>query len=162
MTARYTAVSGPIYLLDTDTGQNKLDSLSDGTNSQTTNTEGITFSNDQVDERHIFGDFFISLGQQENPRRIGAFVSLFLVPITVSAVGVRSEPSVQVPEMLNNYYVGSFSLDDSYMPRFGFIGAVRLPPMDFFPVVRNETGQRFASTGNILTVYTYGYEDIVS
>lgn len=159
MVARYTPVSEAVYLLETDTGANQLNGLTDGSHTRVTNTEDVQVSNDQFDERHIFGDFFISIATQEGPRREGAFLALYLVPIITSAIGLRTEPSAEVPEMLNNYYVGSFAMDSTQLPRHGVIGAVRLPPVDFFPVIQNESGQRLANTGNILTVYTYGYED---
>lgn len=154
MVAKYTALSNEKPLLGST-----LNSLLNNGFSKTTDVSNITISNDQVDERYIFGDFVIKIGTQGGNRNGDAIVALYLIPLYT--VGQEIINPVEGLSQLNaNYFVGHGSLDASSASRVAVIRGVRLPPSDYFPVVSNKTGQAFASSGNGLSVFSYGYEDV--
>lgn len=156
MATRYTSLSSEIRLLEgSATG---IDGLSSEAFTKHTDVDSIEYLNSN--HRHIFADFLLSIATQANPRDKNAIVSLFLIPRVENAFSIVITPTLSTTDMFNAYYAGCAVFDESADPRIAVISGIRLPPFNFFPVLRNQTGQALAGTGNVLSMYTYGYEDV--
>lgn len=154
MVAKYTALSSEKSLMGS-----QLNSISNGNYSKTTSVSDITLSNDEIGERYIFGDFVFKLASQSGNRGNDSIVTLFLVPL-YSSGGQVINPVEGMTSLTNNYYAGHAEFDSSSSSRTVIIRGIRLPPSDFFPVINNRTGQSFGTSGNSLSVFAYGYEDV--
>ncbi|MCG8047103.1 MAG: hypothetical protein N0E48_15970 [Candidatus Thiodiazotropha endolucinida] len=156
MSARYTALSDPIQVLSSD-----LNNLNDGAFSRHVNVTSIIQSRRSLPDDALFANFVLSLANFESPRSTSASVSLFLVPNHVTVLDIPATPTLASnPELAVNYHSGTLILDSSSVPYVGVFTVVNLPSVDFFPVILNRTGVVFPSSGNVLRMYTYGYEDV--
>ncbi|MCF1457180.1 MAG: hypothetical protein LPH21_06330 [Shewanella sp.] len=155
MVARYTQLGEERQILG-----NYLDDLPVAAFSNHTTTEGIIISNDGLNERILFADFFLSLGEQNEDRNDSAYVGLFLIPIYATAGDTNRTPTLAGnPVLFTNYFAGQLELNNGRSAVTGVIQGVRLPGADFFPVIYNGTGSRFGPVGNFLSMFSYGYED---
>lgn len=130
-----------------------LDSLATGNNKITT----TAVSNDASSELTLYGDFILSLALQASARDSGARVDLYLLPRSDGTNYPYGSDSL-VPS--NNQFVGSFLFDAAITARHAILRNIILPPMDFQVLVINQTGQAFASSGNILRFRRYNLETV--
>ena len=111
--------------------------------------------NDTAGTRDLYAQAEIYIAAQGTVRAAGAYVALYLVPeLDGTNYGATND------ECLDNYFVGSASLDDLVVgARFLIIDRVRLPVGDFKVALKNNTGQTLASSGNTVKLRSYTVED---
>ena len=147
MAGKFTAEGTIATVLTTE-----LNSLADAGISSASSAE----SNDAAAERHLFANFEIYIAAQGTNRTAGASISLYVIPeVDDTNYGATTD------ECLNNYYAGSVSVDDAALAaRYLILEDVKLPPSDFKVVLKNDTGQALAASGNTVKYRTFGYEDV--
>lgn len=111
-------------------------------------------SNEGSGERAILAQFELYLAAQGTNRAAGANVALYIIP---EVSGTYADVT---DECLDNYFAGSWSLDDAALAARYAVLVATLPPSDFKLVVGNNTGQTFAPTGSTVAYRTFGYEDV--
>ena len=95
----------------------------------------------------------IYIAAQASARSTGASVSLYIVPTTDG-----TNYGDVTAECLNNYLVGTYSLDAATTAR-RITKRVNLPPTDYKVVLKNNTGQPLASTLNTVKFREFTAED---
>ena len=128
----------------------ELNALADGSNKITSSA----VSNDQAGELDMFGDFQLYLATQGSARSATAHVKLYLLPGIDGDFAYGGDSLDPAVEML----VGSFSFDAAVTARYAHLRGILLPPMDFYGLVINETGQVLAATLNVLTLQRYNVQ----
>lgn len=147
MAGKYTAESTIATALSTE-----LNSLANAGIS----SASPALSNDGTGERDFFGNFEIYIAAQGTNRSAGASISLYVIP-EVDDTNYGSS----VGECLDNYFAGSVAVDDAALAaRYIILEGVKLPPSDFKVVLKNDTGQAFAASGNTVKFKRHGYEDV--
>ena len=146
MPANYTARGTAATVLTTE-----LNSLTSGSVSALSAAQ----DNDTAGARDLYGQVEIYWAAQGTNRAAGAYVALYLVPeLDGTNFGATTD------ECLDNYFVGSASLDDGALAaRYLIIDRVRLPVGYFKAALRNGTGQTSAATGNTVKIRNYTVED---
>lgn len=118
-----------------------------------TNVLSSALSNDAATtERRPYANIEIFTGTQ-TARSTDAVISLYIIP-EVDDTNYGDATNYE------NYYIGSVSLDAAVTARYSIITMVTLPPSDFKIVLRNDTGQAFAATGNTVKAKRFGFEDV--
>ena len=146
MPANYTARETAATVLTTG-----LNSLTSGSVSALSAAQ----DNDTAGTRDLYAQVEIYLAAQGTNRAAGAYVAIYLVPeLDGTNYGATTD------ECLDNYFVGSASLDDGALAaRYLIIDRVRLPVGDFKVALKNGTGQTLASSGNTVKLRSYTVED---
>lgn len=146
MPANYTARATAATVLTTE-----LNSLTSGS----VCTASASQDNDTAGTRDLYAQAEIYLAAQGTNRAAGAYVAIYLVPeLDGTNYGTVTD------ECLDNYYVGSASLDDAALAaRYAIIDHVRLPVGDYKVALKNGTGQTFAASGNTVKLRAYTVED---
>jgi len=146
MPANYTARASAEVVLTTE-----LNSLTSGS---VCTLSGVQ-DNDTAGTRDLYAQAEVYLAAQGTNRAAGAYVALYLVPeLDGTNYGATTD------ECLDNYFVGSASLDDGALAaRYLIIDRVRLPVGDFKVALKNGTGQTLASSGNTVKLRAYTVED---
>lgn len=145
MSIKWEAPNSPETVLSTE-----LNSLADGANKITT----TPISNDGSTELYLYADFQLYLAAQASARDNGARVELYILP-EISGNYCYGGDSLDPPRAM---LVGSFEFDAATNARYSHIRGVMLPPTDFHVLVINETGQAFASSGNVLVTKRYNMQ----
>jgi len=146
MPANYTARASAATVLTTE-----LNSLTSGSVCSLSSAQ----DNDTAGTRDLYAQAEVYLAAQGTNRAAGAYVALYLVPeLDGTNYGATTD------ECLDNYFVGSASLDDGALAaRYLIIDRVRLPVGDFKVALKNGTGQTLASSGNTVKLRAYTVED---
>ena len=145
MTIKWETPASAETILSTE-----LNSLADGANKITT----TAVSNDASGELYLFADFQLYLAAQGSARSSGAHVKLFILPEiggNFTYGGDSLDPAVGL-------LAGSFEFDAATAARYSHVRGIPLPPTDFDVLVMNETGQAFASSGNVLKMERYNLQ----
>jgi hypothetical protein len=112
------------------------------------------FDNDSSGQRWPAAMVEIYIATQGTARSAGASVSLYIIPTTDG-----TNYGDGTDECLENYAVGHYSLDDATTARY-ITGRVHLPPTDFKVVLKNNTGQALAASGNTVKFAEFTAEDV--
>ena len=146
MPANYTARGTAATVLTTE-----LNSLTSGSVSALSAAQ----DNDTAGTRDLYAQVEIYLAAQGTNRAAGAYVAIYLVPeLDGTNYGATTD------ECLDNYFVGSASLDDGALAvRYFIIDRVCLSVGDFKVAIKNGTGQILASSGNTVKLRSYTVED---
>jgi len=126
----------------------ELNALADGANKIT----GTAVSNDQAAELDMYADFTLYLAAQGAARSAGAYVALYILPMSD---GTNYPYGGDALDPAANLWTANFVFDAATTARYAVIRGVLLPPMDFHVLVMNETGQAFAATLNTLKMRRY-------
>jgi len=146
MPANYTARATAATVLTTE-----LNSLTSGSVCTLSSAQ----DNDTAGTRDLYVQVEIYLAAQGTNRAAGAYVAIYLIPeLDGTNFGNATD------ECLDNYFVGSASLDDAALAaRYLIIDRVRLPVGDFKVALKNGTGQTLASSNNTVKLRNYTVED---
>jgi hypothetical protein len=112
------------------------------------------FDNDSVGQRWTAAMVEIYIATQGTARSAGASVSLYIIPTTDG-----TNYGDTTDECLDNYSVGHYGLDDTTTARY-ITGRIHLPPTDYKVVLKNNTGQAFAASGNTVKLREFTSEDV--
>lgn len=145
---KWNSPDSPETILSTE-----LNSLANGANKITT----TAISNDQSTELDMFADFELYIAAQGVARDAGAYVALYILP-TVDGTNFAYGGDSLDPDP--NHHRGNFVFDAATTARYDVIEGIRLPPGDFHVLVMNETGQAFASSGNMLKMRRYNTQSV--
>jgi hypothetical protein len=146
MPANYTARGTQTSVLTTE-----LNSLA----SAAVCTASAAQDNDTAGTRDTYAQFEVYLAAQGSNRTAGASISLYLVP---ESDGTNYGNTTD--ECLDNYLAWSWGLDDAALAaRYLIADCVRLPVGDWKALIKNSTGQAFASSGNTVKYRVWTYED---
>jgi len=113
-----------------------------------------TLDNDSVGQRWPAAMVEIYIAAQGTARAAGASVSLYIIPTTDG-----TNYGDETDECLDNYIAKHFALDDTTTARY-ITGRVNLPPTDYKVVLKNNTGQAFAASGNTVKLREFTAEDV--
>lgn len=110
-------------------------------------------SNDADGEQNLYGIWELNLAAQ-GTNRTGDLITVWLLPTmdgtNYSYGGSSLEPS-------GSNWKFEFQIDTGALAaRRIVVDGIQVPPTDFHTVVKNSTGQAFASSGNTLKVRFYG------
>jgi hypothetical protein len=146
MANKYTARVAAVTVLSTELNSVTNNSVSTLSAAQDNTTAGT---------RYPFAQVEIYIAAQGTNRGAGAYVALYLIPeLDGTNYGNTTD------ECLDNYYVGSASLDDAALAaRYLIIDQVMLPVGNYKVALKNGTGQSLASTGNTVKLRAYSNED---
>ena len=128
----------------------ELDALSSGGLAITS----TALSNDAAAELELYADFRLYLAEQGSARSSGANVTMWILPEVDGTYPYGSASLEPQAELI----VGSFSFDAATDARYAVLRDVPLPPSDFHVVVKNNTGQALAATGNTLVMERHSIE----
>lgn len=145
-TYRHSALETIFTALSTE-----LNSLADGAACSASSA----FDNDSASQRWPEAMVEIYIAAQGTNRSSGASVSLYVIPTTDG-----TNYGDVTDECLNNYRVDSYSLDDGATAARYIVGRILLPPTDYKVVLKNNTGQAFAATGNTVKFREFTAEDV--
>jgi len=128
----------------------ELNSLADATNSSASAAK----SNDASStERRLYANIEIYSAAQGSARATDAVVSVYLIPEV-------DDTNYGDTTNYYNYHVGTVKLDAATTARYNIIRNVLLPPSDFKVLLRNDTGQALASSGNTVKAKRFSVEDV--
>jgi len=145
MAAKYTALETIFTALSTE-----LNSLADAS----VCSASSAFDNDSSGQRFPSAMLEIYIAAQAAIRNQYGFVSVFLVPTTDG-----TNYGNATAECLDNYLVGSYVLDSATTARY-ITAQIVLPPTDYKILLRNNTGQALASSGNTVKIRKFTAEDV--
>jgi hypothetical protein len=147
MSIKYTALETIFSALTTE-----LNSLADGSAC----TASSAFDNDTATTARFTNAMVeIYIATQGTNRAVGASVSLYVIPTTDG-----TSYGDATAECLENYRVGTYSLDDTATAARYITGRIQLPPVDYKVVLKNDTGQALAASGNTVKFREFGYENV--
>jgi len=144
-TERWTSPTSPETILSTE-----LDGLADGSRAVS-----ASISNTAASELYEFADFELFIADQAGARDSGARVDVYLLETLDGTNYTFGDASLAPP---SNALVGMFVLDAASGSRYAHIRNVLLPPANFKILVENNTGQAFASSGNVVKMIRYSRE----
>jgi hypothetical protein len=146
MANKYTARVAAVTVLSTEMNSITNGSVSTLSAAQDNTTAGTRYPLAQVE---------IYIAAQGTNRAVGAYVALYFIPeLDGTNYGNTTD------ECLDNYFVGSASLDDAALAaRYLILDQVKLPVGNYKVAVKNGTGQSFAATGNTVKLRAYSNED---
>jgi hypothetical protein len=134
--------------------------LSTGLNSLVNADRNLSaaISNDGSGEHYPYAMFELNIAAQGTNRVAGAHCALYILPTIDGSTYPYGDDSLDPsPSLL----VGSFALDDGALAaRVVTIWGIPLPPTDFKVVLKNNTGQTLASSGNTLKIAQYTVESV--
>jgi hypothetical protein len=147
MANKYTARSTAVTVLSTELNSITNGSISTLSASQDNTTAGTRYPIAQVE---------IYIAAQGTNRAAGAYVSLYFIPeLDGTNYGNTTD------ECLDNYFVGSASMDDAALAaRYLILDRVRVPVGNYKVALKNGTGQSLATSGNTVKLRTYSNEDV--
>lgn len=111
-------------------------------------------SNDAAAELHLFGDFRLYLAAQGSARASDANVQMWILPEVDGTYPYGSASLEPQPELV----VGSFTFDAATNARYAVLRDIPLPPSDYHIILKNNSGQALASSGNTLVVEAHDVE----
>lgn len=145
-TSKWTATTSEVNLLTTE-----LNTLTDGDRNISS-----AFSNDASDELYLYGIFKLYLATQGSARSAGANCALYILP-EVNGTYPYGDDALDPPAEL---LVWSFSFDAAVTARYAVSMPIMLPPTDFKVMIKNNTGQTLASSGNILSYEKHNIQSV--
>lgn len=108
--------------------------------------------NSGADQRNMYGDFELSLATQGSARSSGAYVELYILPTLDGTNFAYGDASLDPSP---SKWRANFQYDAATTARVAIIEGILLPNCDFKVLVKNQTGQAFAASGNTLTMKKY-------
>lgn len=146
MTLKYTAEGTIAAVMSTE-----LNSLAD--NDQVISSSA--YSNDAAGERDIYAMYEVYIATQGGSRDASAIIELALLP----EVDDSNYPGYDDEKLFDNYVVASWTLDAAATATYLTVTDIKLPPTDYKLVLRNETAQALAASGNTVNEKRYSYTD---
>jgi hypothetical protein len=147
MALQYNTPDSAVTVLTTE-----LNSLASGSTCSASSAQ----SNDQSGEFDLLSDVEIYIAAQGSNRAAGAYITLYVIG---TQDGTNYPDTTD--ECLNNYAVATVYLDDAALAaRRVHVPEVRLPNSDFKVLLKNGTGQAFASSGNTVKLGRWTYKDV--
>jgi len=128
--------------------------LTTGLNSLANNGYAVSAAVDNDTGKHRYADFELVATYGTNPSA-GAFVSLFLVESVDGTNYADGDASIAPPATA---LIGIFPIRAVTTAQRVAIRQVALSPFKFKIVIRNETGQAMAASGNTVKYCTYNEE----
>ena len=120
------------------------------------NITATAVSNDGAGEKHLYANFRLYLATQGSARSAGANVQLFILPEVDGTYPYGDDTLDPDTGLLR----GAFGFDAATTARYAVMEMVPIGPNDFHIVLKNNTGQALASSGNTLVMERYSLEAV--